>query len=108
MALCRLLVNFKRGKLLLYFSFVFLLVTWFTSRCVIFPRDLVYGGVYASGVRYHLAWTVHLFEGLLWSLVFLHYYWFGLFMRMAYNLIFEKKISDLVEEGVGKREKKRD
>jgi len=111
-------VFFELGKCFVYLQkeritnilFVFLLISWATTRLGIFPFMLIYSTLFESHnlVPYDIAPFFMFLNCFLIFLLGLHIYWFGLMLRMAVRVLRgkEKKIVDSREDetGGGKRE----
>jgi ceramide synthetase len=103
-------VFFEIGKLFVYMGkeritnilFVFLLISWVTTRLGIYPFMLIYSAALESItlIPYDIAPCWAPLNVFLLFLLTLHIYWFGLMLRMAARVIRgkEKKIIDSREK----------
>jgi len=103
-------VFFEIGKIFVYLGketitnilFVFLLISWVTTRLGIYPFMLIYSAVLESIsiIPYDIAPCWAPLNVFLIFLLTLHIYWFGLMLRMAARVIRgkEKKIVDSREK----------
>jgi len=108
-------VFFEIGKLFVYMQkervtnvlFVFLLISWVTTRLGIFPFMLIYSALFESQniIPYDISPFWLIFNSMLLFLLTLHIYWFGLMLRMAVRVVRgkEKKIVDSREENGKKK-----
>jgi len=95
---------FEWGKTLLYkgytkttnIMFVFMMATWVLTRLYIFPKWLVHSAVYDSlEIIGPFPYYIVVIPALLFLQV-LHFYWFGLMVRMLFRVVFgtEKSLND--------------
>jgi len=103
-------VFFEIGKIFVYLGkeritnilFVFLLISWVTTRLGIYPIMLLYSAIFESinVIPYDIAPVWAPLNVFLLFLLALHIYWFGLMLRMAARVIRgkEKKIIDSREK----------
>jgi ceramide synthetase len=100
----------ETGKIFVYLQkeritniiFVFLLISWVTTRLGIYPFILMYSAIFESItlIPYDIAPVWAPLNVFLLFLLVLHIYWFGLMLRMAARVIRgkEKKIVDSREQ----------
>ena len=88
-AICRIFIDLKRGKTIVILSYVGMVVTWAITRCYIFPLFIIIP-MHSSAMKYEAHYNNYLMTGLACTLVVLHYYWLGLFIKIGYHLIVHK------------------
>ena len=94
----KVLVDLKNSTIPLLISTATLMVTWFYTRCYVFPVEIIYRAIYKGGlaivaVEYHFAfWVYMVFLSLL---VILHYYWFYLFVKILLHFFSKGEAVDL-------------
>lgn len=89
----------KLHKAFTIVPFFFLILTWGLTRCVIFPYYVAYRGIYVSAIKYNIPSPIGYLQGFEFFIILMHYYWFALFLKIAYTLLVKKKVVDLVAEG---------
>jgi len=95
-ALTRVLVDLPGCKVLTTISFFSLVVSWAWSRLYVFPFHVIGISVIKFGtIQHQHPFAFYSLITMLLVLLVLHIYWFYLFMKIAYNLIVNKKQEDL-------------
>ncbi len=96
--LTKMLVDLKGVTTLLLSSVTWLMISWFYTRCYIFPVDIIYRACYLgtlSSVEPCLFTGIKIFICFLSSLAFLHYYWYYLFIKMISHFAVKGEAVDL-------------
>jgi len=103
------LANFMKWNIATVVSFVLMVIIWVITRMNILPFVIVKSVwyeshyVYSQGtvdIRCYKMYFGH-FMGLLSGITLLHYFWFTMFIKIGYELIFKGKIQDLTEHKQG-------
>jgi hypothetical protein len=82
--------SLKKMTLVAYFG---LLISWFYSRLIVFPFDVIRFGIYMDPKVLQLQGTL-LMTVMLHILIILHVYWFYLFIQMGLRFVKTKETQD--------------
>lgn len=91
-------VDLKGHSSIILGGVTWLMITWFYTRCYVFPKDIIYVGSYLASrdnVAPEFLNGISIFIGFLSALVALHYYWFMLFVKMVLHFMKKGEAVDL-------------
>lgn len=91
-SLTRIWSETKYVKKVAFPCFIFTVFLWFYSRIFVFGK-LIYSYMYFD-IYVKSPYMQPTFAFLLFCLLVLHVYWFGLFMKMIANALFKNKLED--------------
>lgn len=104
------LANFMKWKITTIICFVTMVLVWAVTRLGILPFVFFKSVVLESylvvpGVDTRIYYMVRpLFYALVVGIIALHFFWFHIFLKIGYNLVFKKEIHDLSEHKGGEEQ----
>ena len=81
----RFLVD-TNSKYLAFFVYLFLIISWFYTRLIIFPFDLIRVSCYMNPMM-HEMYGIGILGAMVHVLVLLHLYWFVLLINMGIKFV---------------------
>ncbi|OMJ66585.1 hypothetical protein SteCoe_36521 [Stentor coeruleus] len=83
-------------------SFIFLVISWFYTRLIVFPFDLIRASCYENPMINEI-YGIEVITVMLHVLLVLHAYWFVLLMKMLAKLVAAKNLVDIQQDLSKKR-----
>ena len=104
------LANFMKWKVTTIACFVTMMIVWAITRLGLLPfvfcRSMLYESHYAvPGIDVRYYYMIRpVFYGITFGIVGLHIFWFFLFLKIGYFLVFKKELHDLSEHKGGEKQ----